>query len=158
MINGPAIAGGLALALMCDLRIASDGAVLGDVSGIAGALPDEGGAWLFPRIMGYDRAFKMVALNEKYNAATALELGLVTEVVPAGELASHTAQVAREFASRAPVTVRITKRLMRRGLESSFESSLGDAEMAVVMNNDTEDAKEGVAAFLEHRPPRFTGR
>jgi enoyl-CoA hydratase/carnithine racemase len=158
MINGPAIAGGLTLALMCDLRIASDTAILGDVSGVAGALPDEGGAWLFPRFMGFDRAFKMVALNEKYDAMKALELGLVSEVVPASELSERTMAIAREFASRAPVTIRITKRMMRRGLEGSFESSLQDAEMAVVMNNDTEDAKEGVAAFLEHRQPRFTGR
>lgn len=158
MINGPAIAGGLALALLCDFRIASDTAILGDTSGVAGALPDEGGAWLFPRVMGYDKAFRMVALSEKYDAATALRLGLLTEVVPPEELAEHTRTLARDLASRAAVTVRITKRMMRRALESSFDTSLGDAEMAVVMNNDTEDAKEGVAAFLERRPPRFLGR
>ena len=158
MINGPAIAGGLALALMCDIRIASDAAILGDVSGVAGALPDEGGAWLFPRAMGYDRAFRMVALNEKYDAVTAFGLGLVSEVVPAADLTAHTMGVARELASRAPVTVRIAKRMMRRGLESGFEASLDDAEMAVVMNNDTQDAREGVTAFLERRPPKFTGK
>jgi 2-(1,2-epoxy-1,2-dihydrophenyl)acetyl-CoA isomerase len=158
MINGPAIAGGLALALMCDLRIASETAILGDVSGVAGALPDEGGAWLFPRFMGYDRAFKMVALNEKYDAATALAHGLVTEVVPADQLSARTTLLAQELASRAPVTVRIAKRMMRRALDSTFQASLEDAEMAVVMNNDTQDAQEGVAAFLEHRAPRFKGR
>jgi 2-(1,2-epoxy-1,2-dihydrophenyl)acetyl-CoA isomerase len=157
MVNGPAIAGGLALALLCDLRIAADTAILGDTSGAAGALPDEGGAWLFPRAMGYDHAFRMVALGEKYDAATAHRLGLVTEVVPAGELREHTMTLARDLASRAAVTVRIAKRIMRRGLESTFEASLGDAEMAVVMNNDTEDAQEGVKAFLEHRRPRFEG-
>lgn len=157
MINGPAIAGGLALALLCDFRVASDTAILGDMSGAAGALPDEGGAWLFPRAMGYDHAFKMVALSEKYDALTALKLGLVTEVVPAAELAERTLAMAHDLASRAAVTVRIAKRIMRRGLELSFEQSLGDAEMAVVMNNDTGDAKEGVAAFLERRAPRFEG-
>lgn len=158
MINGPAIAGGLALALMCDIRIASDAAILGDVSGVAGALPDEGGAWLFPRAMGYDQAFRMVALNEKYDAATARARGLVTEVVPAAELTEYTMDMARELASRAPVTVRIAKRMMRRSFELGFDASLEDAEMAVVMNNDTEDAREGVAAFLEHRKPRFNGK
>lgn len=158
MINGPAIAGGLALALMCDVRIAADTAVLGDASGLAGALPDEGGAWLFPRFMGFDRALRMVALSEKYDAATALHLGLVTEVVPPDELRTHTLKLAEDFATRAPVTVRITKRMMRRALESTFESSLQDAEMAVVMNNDTQDAQEGVRAFLERRPPVFRGR
>jgi enoyl-CoA hydratase/carnithine racemase len=158
MINGPAIAGGLALALLCDFRIAADTAILGDTSGVAGALPDEGGAWLFPRVMGFDRAFRMVALSEKYDAATALELGLVTEVVAAGNLTERTTKLAQDLASRAAVTVRITKRIMRRALEVSFDTSLGDAEMAVVMNNDTEDSNEGVAAFLERRPPRFQGR
>jgi 2-(1,2-epoxy-1,2-dihydrophenyl)acetyl-CoA isomerase len=158
MINGPAIAGGLALALLCDFRIGADTAILGDTSGLAGALPDEGGAWLFPRVMGYDQAFRMVALSEKYDAATALRLGLLTEVVPRDELAGHTTELARALATRAAVTVRITKRIMRRAQELDFEASLGDAEMAVVMNNDTEDAQEGVAAFLEHRPPRFQGR
>jgi enoyl-CoA hydratase/carnithine racemase len=158
MINGPAIAGGLALALMCDFRIAADTAILGDTSGVAGALPDEGGAWLFPRVMGYDRAFRMVALSEKYDAATALGLGLVTEVVAADDLVGHTTALARRLATRAAVTVRITKRMMRRAQELGFEASLGDAEMAVVMNNDTEDSNEGVAAFLEHREPRFRGR
>jgi 2-(1,2-epoxy-1,2-dihydrophenyl)acetyl-CoA isomerase len=157
MVNGPAIAGGLTLALLCDLRIAADTAILGDTSGAAGALPDEGGAWLFPRAMGYDHAFRMVALSEKYDAATAHRLGLVTEVVPAAELREHTMTLARDLASRAAVTVRIAKRIMRRGLESTFEASLGDAEMAVVMNNDTEDAQEGVKAFLEHRRPKFEG-
>jgi enoyl-CoA hydratase/carnithine racemase len=155
MINGPAIAGGLALALMCDFRIASDAAILGDTSGNVGALPDEGGAWLFPRAMGYDRALKMVLLGEKYDARTALQLGLVTQVAPAAELADVTMQMARDLTSRAAVTVRITKRIMRRGLSLSFEDSLDDAEMAVVMNNGSSDTKEGVAAFLEHRRPSF---
>lgn len=155
MINGPAIAGGLAMALMCDFRIASESAILGDTSGNVGALPDEGGAWLFPRAMGYDHALKMVLLGEKYDAATALQLGLVTQVTPAAELSEATMRMARDLASRAAVTVRITKRIMRRGLGLSFEDSLGDAEMAVVMNNDSSDTREGVAAFLEHRPPDF---
>src|SRR5207244_11001556 len=82
MINGPAVAGGLALALACDLRIAGEGARLGDTSGRFGLLPDEGGAWLFPRAMGLDRALKMTMLHEVYPASEALKLGLVTEVVP----------------------------------------------------------------------------
>ncbi len=86
MINGPAVAGGLALALSCDFRIAADTAKLGDTSGKFGLLPDEGGAWLFPRAMGLDRALKMTMLAEVYDAKTAHELGLVTEVVPAAEL------------------------------------------------------------------------
>jgi len=79
MINGPAVAGGLTLALACDFRIAAESAKLGDTSGRFGLLPDEGGAWLFPRAMGLDRALKMTILHEVYPAREALTLGLVAK-------------------------------------------------------------------------------
>ena len=85
-INGAAVAGGLTLALSCDFRIASDQARLGDTALKFALLCDEGGAYLFPRFMGLDRALKMTLLAEVYDAKTALELGLVTEVVPHAEL------------------------------------------------------------------------
>src|SRR4029079_17845000 len=109
MINGPAVAGGLALACACDFRIAADTAKLGDTSGKFGLLPDEGGAWFFPRAMGLDRALKMTLLAEVYPAAKALELGLVTEVVPAAELRERALDLARAIAKKAPLAVRLAK-------------------------------------------------
>src|SRR5713226_3682431 len=88
-INGAAVAGGLTLALSCDFRIASDQARLGDTALKFGLLPDEGGAYLFPRAIGLDRALKMSLLSEVYDAKKALELGLVTEVVPHERLESY---------------------------------------------------------------------
>jgi 2-(1,2-epoxy-1,2-dihydrophenyl)acetyl-CoA isomerase len=158
MVNGPAVAGGLTLALVCDLRIAADTAVLGDPSGTAGLLPDEGGAWLFPRAMGLDRALRMTLLGERYDAATARELGLVTEVVPAAELRERTLALATALAARAPLAVRLAKRMMRRGLELTLDQSLGDAELAVLVTNDSDDVREGVEAFRSKRPPVFRGR
>jgi enoyl-CoA hydratase/carnithine racemase len=158
MVNGPAVAGGLALALACDFRIAADTAVLGDPSGTAGLLPDEGGAWLFPRFMGLDAALKMVLLGETYGAEQAHALGLVTEVVPAAELRERTLGLARRLADRAPLAVRLAKRMMRNGLSSTFEQSLAEAELAVMVTNDSDDVREGVAAFREHRAPVFRGR
>jgi 2-(1,2-epoxy-1,2-dihydrophenyl)acetyl-CoA isomerase len=158
MVNGPAVAGGLTLALACDLRIAADTAVLGDPSGTAGLLPDEGGAWLFPRAMGLDAALKMVLLGETYGAGQARALGLVTEVVPAAELRERTMQLAGALAARAPLAVRLAKRMMRRGLELTLDQSLGDAELAVLVTNDSDDAREGVEAFRGRRPPVFRGR
>ena len=158
MVNGPAVAGGLALALLCDLRIAADTAVLGDPSGTAGLLPDEGGAWLFPRAMGLDAALKMVLLGETYYAERARALGLVTEVVPAAELHERTMALAGALAGRAPLAVRLAKRMMRRGLELTLDQSLGDAELAVMVTNDSDDVREGVEAFRAHRPPVFRGR
>jgi 2-(1,2-epoxy-1,2-dihydrophenyl)acetyl-CoA isomerase len=158
MINGAAVAGGLALALVCDLRIAADTAKLGDTSGRFGLLPDEGGAWLFPRAMGLDRALKMTLLCEAYSATDALRLGLVTEVVPEAQLAARTLEIARAIAARAPLAVRLAKNMMRRGLGASFEDSLDDAALSVMIANPSDDVREGVAAFRAKRAPEFKGR
>ena len=158
MINGPAVAGGLALALACDFRIAADTAKLGDTSGKFGLLPDEGGAWLFPRAMGLDRALKMTMLAETYDAKTALDLGLVSEVVPAAELETRTLAFARKLAARAPLAVRLAKSMMMRGLNTTLEQSLGDAALSVMVANPTQDVREGVKAFFEKREPKFEGR
>ena len=158
MINGPAVAGGLTLALACDFRIAADTAKLGDTSGRFGLLPDEGGAWFFPRAMGLDRALKMTLLHEVYPAAEALKLGLVTEVVPAAELKSRTYEFARAIAAKAPLAVRLAKSMMRHGLDSSLDHSLNDAAFAVMIANPSEDVREGVKAFFEKRAPEFKGR
>jgi 2-(1,2-epoxy-1,2-dihydrophenyl)acetyl-CoA isomerase len=158
MINGPAVAGGLTLALLCDLRIAARSARLGDTSGRSGLLPDEGGAWLFPRAMGIEPALRMTLLNEVYEAEEAMRKGLVGEVVDDGALEARVAEIAATIAGRAPLAVRVAKRMMRRGLELTFQQSLGDAEMAVLAVNDSDDVKEGVAAFIEKRPAAFRGQ
>lgn len=158
MINGAAVAGGLTLALACDFRIAADTAKLGDTSGRFGLLPDEGGAWFFPRAMGLDRAMKMTMLSEVYAADEALRLGLVTEVVTATDLSSRTMDLARGLAAKAPLAVRLAKSMMRHGMDSSLEHSLNDAALSVMIANPSEDVREGVSAFFQKRPPQFKGR
>jgi enoyl-CoA hydratase/carnithine racemase len=156
-VNGIEVNGGLAFALCCDIRLVAAGARLGDTSARAGLLPDEGGAWLFPRTMGYDKAFRMVALSEIYDAQTALALGLATEVVADDELEDRTLEVARGLAAAAPLALRAVKQMMRRAMESTLDSSLGDAQQAVLWVGPSADAAEGKSAFLEKRPPKFTG-
>ena len=158
MIGGPAVAGGLTLALACDFRIAAESARLGDTSGRVGLLPDEGGAWLFPRAMGLDRALKMTLLSEVYDAQTAQALGLVTEVVADAALTAHTMAFARALAAKAPLAVRLAKAMMVRGLDATLDQSLSDASLAVMVANPTADVHEGVAAFREKRTPKFEGR
>src|SRR5438309_4388306 len=102
-INGAAVAGGLTLALACDIRIASDQARLGDTALKFALLPDEGGAYLFPRFMGMDRALKMTLLSEVYDAHKAKELGLVTEVVPHEEFEARVDEFANQLAEGPPL-------------------------------------------------------
>lgn len=158
MINGAAVAGGLTLAAACDVRIASDAAKLGDTSGRFGLLPDEGGAWFFPRLMGLDRALKMTLLHEVYPAEEALKLGLVTEVVPAANLETRTFEFARALAAKAPLAVRLAKSMMRAGLSMPLEQSLNDAALSVMISNPAQDVREGISAFFEKRAPKFEGR
>lgn len=158
MIHGAAVAGGLALALACDLRIAAASARLGDTSGNFALLPDEGGAWLFPRAMGLDRALKMTLLGELYDAATAERLGLVTETVPDHELEARALALAAALAARAPLAVRLAKSMMRRSLDLTLEQSQGDAALSVMISNPSQDVREGVKAFRDKREPTFEGR
>jgi len=143
MVNGVAVAGGLTLALLCDLRVAGASARLGDTSGRVGLLPDEGGAWLFPRAMGMEAALRMTLLGEIYDAERARE---------------RPAALAALLAATAPPAGRVAKKLMLRAAGTSFDPALGDAEFAVDVVNNSADVAEGVAAFVEKRPPRFEGR
>ena len=157
-VDGAAVAGGLTLALSCDFRVAAESAKLGDTSLRLGLLPDEGGAYLFPRFLGLDRALKMSLLSEVYSAREALALGLVTEVVPDAELMPRARAMAQRLAEGPPLAIRIAKRMMRAQLSMTLDNALEDAAMATLVTNYSEDAKEGIAAFHEKRKPRFQGK
>jgi enoyl-CoA hydratase/carnithine racemase len=158
MLRGYAVAGGLALALACDFRFAAASARLGDTATKVGLLPDEGGAWLFPRAMGLDRALKMSLLNEIYDAPEAQRLGLVTEVVADEALETRTLEFCAALAAKAPLAVRLTKMMMARAATLSLDDSLADAQMGVMITNPSADVREGVQAFFAKRPPKFEGR
>ena len=157
-VNGPAVAGGLTLALSCDFRIAAASAKLGDTSLRFALIPDEGGAYLFPQYMGLERALKMSLFSEVYPAEEARQLGLVTEVVPDDELLPTARAWAERLAAAPPIAVRITKRMMVKQQTMSLDNALEDAAMAVMITNYCDDVKEGTAAFHEKRPPKFQGR
>ncbi len=157
-VNGAAVAGGLTLALACDIRIASESAKLGDTSLKFGLLPDEGGAYYFPRFMGMDRALKMSLLSEVYTAREALALGLVTEVVPDAEVMTRARDLAARLADGPPIAIRLAKRMMYKQRSMQLDHALEDAAMATLAANYTDDVKEGTAAFHEKRKPDFKGR
>ena len=157
-VNGAAVAGGLALALACDFRIAAESATLGDTSLKFALIPDEGGAYFFPRFMGLDRALKMSLLSEVYTARQALELGLVTEVVPDDQLMTRATEFAMRLAEGPPIAIRVTKRMMYKQRSMQLDNALEDAAMATLVTNYTDDVKEGTAAFHEKRKPEFKGK
>jgi 2-(1,2-epoxy-1,2-dihydrophenyl)acetyl-CoA isomerase len=157
-INGAAVAGGLTLALCCDFRIAAESARLGDTSLKFALIPDEGGAYLFPRYMGLEKALKMSLFSEVYPARQAKDLGLVTEVVPDAELMTTARQWAERLAQGPPLAIRITKRMMYKQQSMDLDNALEDAALSTVAVNYTDDVKEGTAAFHEKRPPNFRGR
>lgn len=156
-VNGPAVAGGLTLALCCDFRIAAESARLGDTSLRFALVPDEGGAYLFPRFMGLQNALRMSLLSEVYDANRAKELGLVTEVVPDDRLMEVVRDFANRLAEGPPIAIRITKRMMYKQQTMDLENALEDAALATLAVNYCDDVKEGTAAFHEKRKPKFTG-
>lgn len=157
-VNGAAVAGGLTLALACDLRIAAESAKLGDTSLKFALIPDEGGAYFFPRFMGLDNALKMSLLSEVYTARQALELGLVTEVVADDQLMTRARELAARLADGPPIAIRITKRMMYKQRSMQLDNALEDAAMATLVTNYTDDVKEGTTAFHEKRKPEFKGK
>jgi enoyl-CoA hydratase/carnithine racemase len=157
-VNGAAVAGGLTLALCCDFRIASDQARLGDTALRFGLLPDEGGAYFFPRVLGLSRALKMTLFSEVYDANTALALGLVNEVVPHESLSERVNEWAQRLADGPPLAIRVAKRMMYKQLEMTLANALEDAALSVQITNRSEDAREGTRAFHEKRKPQFKGR
>jgi 2-(1,2-epoxy-1,2-dihydrophenyl)acetyl-CoA isomerase len=157
-VNGAAVAGGLTLALCCDFRIAAESARLGDTSLKFALIPDEGGAYLFPKYMGLQNALKMSLFSEVYAAREAKELGLVTEVVPDEELMPAARAWAERLADGPPIAIRITKRMMYKQQTMDLENALEDAALGTMVVNYCADVKEGTAAFHEKRKPKFEGK
>lgn len=157
-LNGPAAGYGLDLALGCDLRLMSDRAKL--VPGFArrGIVPESGGTWYLPRLVGWARACEIGFLAEDIGAERALELGLVNRVVPHDSLADEARAWAQKIAAQAPLAIKAMKRLYRHGLSEDFESHTHHVLMQLLLLFRSKDFAEGVASFVERRPPRFEGR
>jgi enoyl-CoA hydratase/carnithine racemase len=157
-VNGPAIGAGCDLALMCDLRIASEAAAFGETFVNLGIVPGDGGAYFLPRAVGAQKAAEMIFTGRVVSAAEALESGLVLRVVPAADLMRVTMELAAAIASKPPITVRLAKLLYRQGLRAANLGDFLDLSAAFqALCHHTGDHQEAVRALLEKRPGRYAG-
>ncbi len=156
-INGPAIGAGLDLACMCDIRIAAQSAKFAESFVKLGIVPGDGGAWLLPRIIGFSRATELTLTGETIDSAAAFECGLVSRVVPDGELLAAAQAIALKIAANPAHGVRMTKRLLRAAQTNTLEATLEMSAAMQSLAHATGDHDEAVNAFLEKRQPRFSG-
>jgi 2-(1,2-epoxy-1,2-dihydrophenyl)acetyl-CoA isomerase len=156
-INGVAAGAGISIALACDIRIAAESASFIEVFARVGLVPDTGSSWFLPRLVGYAKAAEMSFTTDPVDATTAERLGLVNRVVPPDQLMAETYAMAHKLAQAAPLALGLAKRALNRALESGLEEQLEyEAQLQSVAGRSS-DHREGVAAFVEKRPPNFTG-
>jgi 2-(1,2-epoxy-1,2-dihydrophenyl)acetyl-CoA isomerase len=157
-VNGPAMGGGCEIALACDLRVASDRAVFGESFVNIGLVPDGGGTFLLPRIIGLGPALEMLLTGKSVEAQEAYRLGLVSKVVPHKRLMEEAVDLADRLARGPSTAIGLIKRNVYKGLAIDFDSELELEADAFAHCTQTEDFQEGVQAILEKRKPRFSGR
>jgi 2-(1,2-epoxy-1,2-dihydrophenyl)acetyl-CoA isomerase len=157
-VNGVAVGGGFDLALMCDMRIASENARFGEVYVRIGATSDSGGTYLLPYLVGTAKACELLFTGDIIDANEAERIGLVNKVVPAAKLESTTKELAAKLANGPPRAMGMMKTAIYMSLTQDIESALRYVVYMTCLCLQTEDAREGIAAFAEKRQPVFRGK
>jgi enoyl-CoA hydratase len=154
-INGDALGEGLELALSCDIRLASDRARFGLPQVASGDIPMNGGTQRLPRLIGKGKALELIFTAETIDAEKALEIGLVSKVVPQGDLAAEVEALAQNLVNKAPISLRFVKEAVNKGMDLTLEQGLRlEADLYLLLHT-TSDRTEGIKAFLEKRNPKF---
>ncbi|MBD3648835.1 MAG: crotonase/enoyl-CoA hydratase family protein [Pseudomonadales bacterium] len=154
-VNGPAIGAGCDLAMMCDMRVASEKAMFAESFVKAGLVPGDGVAWFRTRVVGLSRAKEMAFTGEPVEAQTALAWGMVSRVVAPDELMDAAAELAGRIAVNPPSALRMTKQLLREGQHMRLDSMLEMSASLQALSHQTADHEEAVNAIIDKRPPKF---
>jgi 2-(1,2-epoxy-1,2-dihydrophenyl)acetyl-CoA isomerase len=158
LVDGAAVGYGCDLALACDLRIATERTRLGEIFVKRGLMPDGGGTWTLPRLVGVGKALELMLLGELLSGDEALALGLVNRVVPSAEAEAYTRELAQRLAAGPPLAYARIKRAVWAAQSSTLDEALAVERRGQLELLRSQDFLEGVAAFLQKRPPSFTGK
>jgi len=157
-VNGGAAGYGADTAIGCDIRIMAASSKLALSFAKRGILPESGGTWLLPRLLGWEQAAKIIFTGKTLGAEECVKLGLASEVVPDAELIQRARALAAEIAANAPLAVSAAKRMMRMGLSEPFDEHVHHVYLQLLPLMRTKDAREGMLAFIEKRTPKFEGK
>ena len=157
-LNGAAAGYGMDTALGCDIRIMGESSKLAAAFVKRGVVPESGGTWILPRLLGWSKAAEVIFTGRTLSATESLALGLANEVVPDAEIMTRARAVAAEIAANAPLAVQSAKRLMRMGMEETFNDHVHHVYLQFLQLVRTQDFREGMTSFLEKRPADFKGR
>jgi enoyl-CoA hydratase/carnithine racemase len=157
-VNGFALGGGCELAMTCDIIIAGESAKFGQPEVRIGIIPGGGGTQRLARAVGKYKAMRYVLTGDIFDARTAFEMGLASELVPDAEVEKRAIEMARQIADLPPLAIEQAKEAVLRGMDASLDTGLALETKAIQLLFSSEDQKEGMAAFIEKRKPRFQGK
>lgn len=157
-VDGIAVGAGMNLALACDVVIATPGARFSEIFAKRGLTLDFGGTWLLPRLVGLQRAKELALSGRMVPASEAVAIGLCLELVNPDELIPRALEIAEGFVSAAPIAQLFIKQALNRSFDVSLEEALSYEGQTQAICHSSDDAQEGIRAFLEKRPPEWAGR
>jgi len=157
-VNGFALGGGCELAMTCDIIVAGESAKFGQPEVKIGIIPGGGGTQRLPRAVGKYKAMRYVLTGDLFSAKEAFDMGLVSELVPDAEVEKRAVEMAKQIAELSPLAIQQAKEAVLRGMDAALDTGLALETKAIQILFSSQDQKEGMAAFIEKRKPKFSGR